>query len=103
MIQKNDSTGIIPNGHINHVSDLHSHITESEVALTVNGLGEEGGGKETVNSRGRSRERHSPRIQRGENSHLDFMIVGIAIFITGGCKIVLQDLGNDREFCGIST
>ncbi|PNF29158.1 hypothetical protein B7P43_G11862 [Cryptotermes secundus] len=70
MIQKNDSTGIVSNGHINgsaiinHVSDLHSHITESEVAVTVNGLGEGVGGKETVNSRGRSRERHSPRIQR---------------------------------------
>jgi hypothetical protein len=73
------------------VSDLHSPIIESEVALTVNGLGEGGGGKETVNSRGRSRERHNPRIHRGENSHLDFMTVGIVIFITGGCKIVLQD------------
>jgi hypothetical protein len=79
VIQKNDSTGIVPNGHINgstiinHVNDNHSHITESEVPLTVNGLGE-GGGKETMNSRGRSRERHSPRIHRGENS-LSFMIV----------------------------
>jgi hypothetical protein len=97
MSQKNDSTGIVPNGHINgsaiinHVSDLHSHITESEVAVTVNGLGEGGGGKDTVNSRGRSRERHSPRIQRGENNRLDFMIVGIVIFVSRGCKIVPQD------------
>jgi hypothetical protein len=97
MIQKNDSIGIVPNGHIsdsaiiNHVSDLHSYITESEAVLTVNGLGEGGGGKETMNSRGRSRERHSPRVHRGENSCLNFMIVGIVIFITGGCKIVPQD------------
>jgi hypothetical protein len=73
IIQKNDSTGIVPNGHINgsatinHVSDHHNQITENEVAPTVNGLGEEEG-RDTVSSRGRSRERYSPRIHRGENN-----------------------------------
>ncbi|KDR11486.1 Acyl-CoA-binding domain-containing protein 5 [Zootermopsis nevadensis] len=69
MIPKNDSTEIIPNGHINgvaiknHVNGHHSHIAEDAVPPAMDGLGEEGG-RETVNSRGRSRERHSPRVHR---------------------------------------
>lgn len=71
VIPNNDLTGVIPNGHINdlgvknHVNGHHNHITEDALPPAENGLGE-GGGRETVNSRGRSRERHSPRVQRGE-------------------------------------
>lgn len=96
MIQNSDSTEIVSNGHINgsaiinRVSDHQNHITESDgVALMVNGLGDEEE-KDTVNRRGRSRERNSPRIHRGENSHLDLLIVYCNIQ-TGACKIVPQD------------
>jgi hypothetical protein len=71
VIPKNDSTGIIPNGHINglaiknHVNGHHNNITEDAVPPAEDGHAE-GGGRETVNSRGRSRERHSPRVHRGE-------------------------------------
>jgi hypothetical protein len=95
VIQKNDSTEIVSNGHItgsaiiNHMSDHQNHITKSELALTVNGLGDKEE-EDPVNSRGRARERYNPRIHRGENNHLNFMIVYCNIQ-TGACKIVPQD------------
>jgi hypothetical protein len=78
VIPKNDSMEIIPNGH---VKGHHSDVTEDEPPA-VNGHKEDGG-RETVNSRGRSRERQSPRVHRGEDSHLHFMIL---IFINGYVK-----------------
>jgi len=65
MIQKNDSTGIVSNGLING-SAIMNH---------VNGHAEVGEERETVGRRGRSSERHSPLILRGEDSHLHCMFV----------------------------
>jgi hypothetical protein len=70
VIPKSDSTGIILNGHINglaiknHVNGHHSHIAED--AVRPGDGHREGRGRETVDSRGRSRERHSPVSHRGE-------------------------------------
>lgn len=69
MIQMNDSTGIVPNSLINgsaimnHVNGYHNHITEDDTFPAVKGHAEVEG-RETVNRRGRSRERHSPGVQR---------------------------------------
>jgi len=54
VIQKSDSTGIVSNGLING-SAIMNH---------VNGHAEVGEERETVGRRGRSRERHSPGMQR---------------------------------------
>lgn len=54
VIQKSDSTGIVSNGLLNG-SAIMNH---------VNGHAEVGEERETVGRRGRSRERHSPGIQR---------------------------------------
>jgi len=65
VIQKNDSTGIVSNGLING-SAIMNH---------VNGHAEVGEERETVGRRGRSSERHSPLILRGEDSHFHCMFV----------------------------
>jgi hypothetical protein len=57
VIQKNDSPGIVSNGLING-SAFMNH---------VNGHAEVVEERETVNRRGRSRERHSPGMQWGED------------------------------------
>jgi hypothetical protein len=83
VIQKSDSTEIVPNSFINgsaimnHVIGHHNHIMEDDMPPAVNGHANVGEGKETVNRRGRSRERHNPGMQKGENSNSDciFMLV----------------------------
>ncbi|GFG37502.1 hypothetical protein Cfor_09564 [Coptotermes formosanus] len=70
VIQKTDSAGIVPHGLtngsaiMNHVNGHHNHITEDDMSPAVNGHAEVAEGREAVNRRGRSRERHNPGIQR---------------------------------------
>jgi hypothetical protein len=84
MIQMNDSTGIVPNSLINgsaimnHVNGYHNHITEDDTFPAVKGHAEVEG-RETVNRRGRSRERHSPGVQRGEYSHFNCIFMYILV------------------------
>lgn len=69
VIQKNDSPGIVSNGFING----------SAIINHVNGHAEVGEERDTVNRRGRSRERHSSGIQRGEDSHFNCIFVSIIV------------------------
>jgi hypothetical protein len=85
VIQKTDSAGIVPHGLtngsaiMNHVNGHHNHITEDDMSPAVNGHAEVAEGREAVNRRGRSRERHNPGIQRGEYSHFNCIFVSVLV------------------------